>query len=69
MEDLGTGPANGLFCKGLATLAADARTAAGVRAQGRGNCTRDGKRQGEGGLCAVLHAVHYTIFAAFRVGF
>lgn len=67
-EDLGTGPAKGLFCKGLVTLAAAARTAAGVRAQGRGHCADDGKRDGEGGFCAVLHAVHYTIFAAFRVG-
>ena len=63
------GPAKGLFCKWLETLAAAARTAAGVRAQGRGHCADDGKREGEGGFCAVLHAVHYTIFAAFRVGF
>ena len=45
---MGAGPAKGLFCKGLATLAAAARTAAGVRAQGCGNCARDGERQGEG---------------------
>lgn len=41
----------------------------GVRAQGRGHRANDGERESEGGLCAVLHAVHYTIFAAFRVGF
>ena len=28
----------------------------------------DGEREGKGGLCAVLHAVNYTISAAFRVG-
>ena len=37
----------------------------GQRAQGRGHRADDG--EGEGGLYAVLHAVHYTIFAAFRV--